>query len=811
MSTQTVRIAGLATALVAVMAFTADIEREFSAPAAGDILTPGDSVTITWDHTGLKCSEERSYVQLRLYKDDEWLGYVTGKLSRNGFASCGSFRWFVPLHLEPGDGYVFDFREENFSSQDDYFGKSAAVSVAEHSPDLFWADAGDRIHVFWGSSGRFGWTFGGVADGFAVELLHDGDVARVLSENYMVRDTVIPRIDYFLRPYLTYTVKADSTLPSDSTYQLRIQSIAQPALCDTSKPFYMGLRPTYTITSIDSGDVFRLGDTVTIAWENAGAPSPTVSLRLSSGSVQIAESISNSGSYRWIVSDSLSTARRRTMLISGDRYGSHYSRTVCPPFAIDRPVHSLSFSSGALAGFGVAGENLNMQWEYEGLIDSLLLMEDDGENWRITDTIRCDGYHSLILDTYDRVRAWRFRLCEYREGYSECFEYPGTVTTVPRPTVCTPRTFETLHPAPSWRAIEGVDSFKVFCHTGYGTDLDTLIDSVITDTTVSFAHTLEPGEYYYLSVQSLYGEFERAITSTYFTVEAPLDIVCIENPTRNRKPRLIWNDLGKDVSYSYAWWMAGSQDTVRGDLQSGETSYTIGAALPAGNLFFSVLGHMQAKKRIHDTVIVRILEDTIPCPRPFWGKEIDPDSEPLNWQPVADVQSYQVELFDSLPGGSALAKTSKALAAPIHMEIVTDTLYAIPSWLDPDVYYWRVSSMPDYMNYSPLDSFVVASDSEDAVTIAKPREGSLRARVSGVRFSCSPGGGVRVAIVNASGGPTELKMYAASGRLVHHIVFGDRKGIHRTELQSRGGLPAGFYAARIQIGEMVVKKRFVLR
>jgi 5-hydroxyisourate hydrolase-like protein (transthyretin family) len=108
----------------------------------------------------------------------------------------------------------------------------------------------------------------------------------------------------------SYTWPISATGGTGSDYKVKIQSINQPAISDTSNNNFnltpATTTPSITLTSPNGGEIWKRGTSHTVTWSYTGSPGSTVKIMLVKGSTEVGTIISSvsigsggTGTYTW--------------------------------------------------------------------------------------------------------------------------------------------------------------------------------------------------------------------------------------------------------------------------------------------------------------------------------------------------------------------------------------------------------------------------------------------------------------------------------------------------------------------------------
>jgi hypothetical protein len=253
-----------------------------TSPNGGEVFALGEVVPITWQDnlSGL--------VTLKLLRDGALYATIAASTE-----SEGSYEWVVSDTLTLGCDYGVRVTSlEDTSVKDSSDGAfcieaaPATVTVTVTSPN-----GGESWAL--GSTQTITWTTSGIpaTDSVQIRLLQDGVSLRIL-QSKTPNDGSHP-----------WTVPTD--LVPNTNYQVRLTWTGNTAIKDNSDAMFTleaGSDPYIGVLSPNGGEVFPLGETVPITWQDN--LSGLVTLRLTKGGVYLRNIRSNTpsdGHYDWVV------------------------------------------------------------------------------------------------------------------------------------------------------------------------------------------------------------------------------------------------------------------------------------------------------------------------------------------------------------------------------------------------------------------------------------------------------------------------------------------------------------------------------
>jgi hypothetical protein len=192
-----------------------------------------------------------------------------------------------------------------------------------------------------GSSQTISWNSSGVSGDVKIELSRNGG-------------TTFPEV-LFASTANTGSVVWTVTAPASSTCRVRISSVSDTSVRDSSHANFTIVQPTITVTSPNGGEIWAIGSQQNVTWTSTNLPgSIKIELSTNGGSTfptVIAASTTNDGAETWTVSGPVSsTARIRISSISipslADTSNANFSM-VQPSITVTSPNGGESWAIGS--------------------------------------------------------------------------------------------------------------------------------------------------------------------------------------------------------------------------------------------------------------------------------------------------------------------------------------------------------------------------------------------------------------------------------------------------------------------------------
>jgi len=269
-----------------------------TSPAGGENWQRGTSHTLTWDYSG----SPGSTVKIVLLKAGTEVGTIASSVSI-GSNGTGSYNW--PISTTGLTGNDFKVCVKSISqptvtdTSTNYFTLTPAPSITVTSPNggETW-QRGTTKTVTWSYTGSPGSTV-------KISLVKAGTEV----------GTIISSTSIGSSGKGSYSWPISTTGLTGSDFKVKVQSISQPTVTDTSTNYFtLTPAPSITVTSPNGGETWQRGTTKTVTWSYMGSPGSTVKIVLLKAGSEvgtIASSVptgsSGAGSYTWAINPTGST------------------------------------------------------------------------------------------------------------------------------------------------------------------------------------------------------------------------------------------------------------------------------------------------------------------------------------------------------------------------------------------------------------------------------------------------------------------------------------------------------------------------
>jgi hypothetical protein len=288
-----------------------------------------------------------------------------------------------------------------------------------------------------------------------------------------------------------------------------------------------------------------------------------------------------------------------------------------------------------------------------------------------------------------------------------------------------------------------------------------------------------------------------SITSS-FTIQdpsVPAIVRVAPDPTRNRRPRLSWNNVDDTTAYTIQVSTVPSFASPFIQNITDDTFYVPAADLPIGSIYWRVKSGMNAQYSALDTFV--IINDSMPLPIVMDHDTINERKPTFKWYSALGTSSYRIQI-----------DTVGNFSSPYITLMVSDTSYAPSVDLPYGKIYWRVSAGSASGQYSQADGFWISKKTMAHNSIFQ----KYSERIS--VFVHKHGHGVEIAYGVDKPSAVSLNIYSLSGQCVaavrrgfalpgaYHVLWNgndDEKGV----------VTNGSYIAVFQIGEKVMARQFM--
>jgi Concanavalin A-like lectin/glucanases superfamily len=265
----------------------------------------------------------------------------------------------------------------------------------------------------------------------------------------------------------------------------------------------------------------------------------------------------------------------------------------------------------------------------------------------------------------------------------------------------------------------------------------------------------------------------------------PVIIPCQPKVTLNARPVFVWHTVAGATIYTLA--VASDMSFVNSVLQvpCSDTSYTAGANISAGQIFWHVKSDLNTLWSPPDNFIIQ--SDTVPFLVRFNGDSIQAKRPQFMWSKVALATAYRIEIAQS---------TSFANATTMPTQ---DTTYTPLADMPLGTYYWHVSCDRNYSNFCPTDILVIAPPSTGVT-------GHGPAAAGHDEF------GRLLASLGAGASECTLSIYAINGKRSAVVTAINARPTFPETLKASGArLQAGVYLAVVKKNGAVIMTKKVLQ
>ena len=292
--------------------------------------------------------------------------------------------------------------------------------------------------------------------------------------------------------------------------------------------------------------------------------------------------------------------------------------------------------------------------------------------------------------------------------------------------------------------------------------------------------------------------WSQVLSITILDPNVPLLIHCAPDPTRNRRPLLVWHPVKGSTVYTVQ--IDTSPDFLSPFIADAvaDTAYQTAISLPIGTAYWRVKSNMGGQFSIPDTF--RILNDSIPL-----VIQMAPDTQYISkpkflWHPAPGASSYRLQI-----------DTAGYFIDPLISLPVNDTSYSPLVDLPIGKIVWRVSASTNQTRYSDPDTFWVLAKS----TVTSGHATNLPLTVSGTLDAVRNGTLVMYSLDKP--GDVSLRVFSMKGSCLATLYAGTATaGMHTLAWRGtdRFGkpVPNGSYLAVFSIdGRSFTKKIMLLR
>jgi hypothetical protein len=270
-----------------------------SAPNGGQSWQRGTSHTINWSYSG----NPGSTVKIVLLKAGTEVGTIKDSWSI-GSSGHGSYSWPISSTGTTGGDYRVNVQSISQPTINDIsnnnFNLTPAPTITITTPN-----GGENWKR--GTSQKINWTYtGSPGSTVKIVLLKAGTEVGTISASTSIGSGGTG----------SYTWAINPSGATGSDYKVKVQSVSQPAIYDTSNNNFNltqagPIPPSITITAPNGGETWKRGTTHKVNWSYTGSLGSTVKITLWKagvpvGTINASTSIGNGGqgSYTWPISTS---------------------------------------------------------------------------------------------------------------------------------------------------------------------------------------------------------------------------------------------------------------------------------------------------------------------------------------------------------------------------------------------------------------------------------------------------------------------------------------------------------------------------
>jgi hypothetical protein len=324
----------------------------------------------------------------------------------------------------------------------------------------------------------------------------------------------------------------------------------------------------------------------------------------------------------------------------------------------------------------------------------------------------------------------------------------NTFSTKPTLIPCSPNPTYNQQPYFRWYAKNTIDLYRIQIDTNQRF-VSPIFSLPTTDT--FFVPSVK------LSIDTIYWRVgDDADTSAW---SEPLSVIILDpaipilipftsDPTRNRKPQLMWHTVENATSYTIQINTTPSFASPLIVDAAVDTNYVPAANLPIGIIYWRVKSNLSSQYSLMDTFTIQ--SDSVPLIIPM-----DPDTQystkpVFYWHPATGASSYRIQI-----------DTIGNFVNPFISLPVEDTTYEPSVDLPFARIFWRVSANTNSNLYSEIDTFWI----EDQTALGS----GLTVKKTGVSMLRSLRHGVMLAYSLDKPGKVSLTLYSIAGSFITRI------------------------------------------
>jgi len=273
-----------------------------ASPNGGEKWQRGKTYPITWKYTG----SPGSSVSIVLFKGDSQV-YTIASSTSVGTGGSGSFDWKIPSDKPLGSDYKVRIQSTSQPTIKDTSNNHFTITPATTTPSSITVTS-PNVKETWqrGTKHTVTWSYtGNPGSKVKITLLKSGVEVGTISSSTSIG----------IGGKGSYSWPIYPTGSTGSDYKVKVQSISQPSIKDTSNAYFTltsaTVKPSITVTSPNGGETLKRGASKTITWNYAGSPGSKVKIVLLKGTTQVGTIASNvpigsggKGSYIWKISTS---------------------------------------------------------------------------------------------------------------------------------------------------------------------------------------------------------------------------------------------------------------------------------------------------------------------------------------------------------------------------------------------------------------------------------------------------------------------------------------------------------------------------
>jgi len=272
----------------------------------------GSTYTITWNYADIT-----GRVKIELLKAGLRKGTLASSVSI-GSGGSGSFSWKIPVNTPTGSDY--SIRVTSTSRAGVTNTSNANFTIAGPSLTLISPNGSETWAA--GSSQLITWNFTGLGGFLKIELYKNGKFNQRIAANSDAPINVGASTE--TPPYYqgSYKWNLPLSLASGSDYRIKITSVSNPKVFDSSNNNFNITGTGLTVTAPNGGQTFGVGSQQTIYWSYTGNLTGQVKIELVK-TAGLAKWISNApigtaggGSFSWVINSDQDTTGTYTIRVT---------------------------------------------------------------------------------------------------------------------------------------------------------------------------------------------------------------------------------------------------------------------------------------------------------------------------------------------------------------------------------------------------------------------------------------------------------------------------------------------------------------